>query len=143
VKQRTRSGYAIVDVLDRILDKGIMVDPCQRVQLKGIDVLSRKRRPAATSIQTYLRYEKVVKTKHLQSGSFTSKPPPRHLPANFFDLLDRILDKGIVVDSSQGIQFLGIDLLQIEARVVAASVQTYLHRDIARHRSAVAHHAGR
>lgn len=126
MNRHTSGEYAgLADVLDRILDKGIVVEPYQRVRLRGIDGLRRKRRLAATSIRTYLRYEKVVKTKRSQSRSFTGEPTSRHRPANFLDLLDRILDKGISVESWRRGQFFGIDVLQIETRVIVASHQTY------------------
>jgi hypothetical protein len=42
------------------------------------------------------------------------------------ELLDRILDKGIVIDAWVRISVVGIEILTIEARVVVASVETYL-----------------
>ncbi len=42
-----------------------------------------------------------------------------------FDLLDRILDKGIVIDAWMLISLVGIDLITVEARVVVASIDTY------------------
>ena len=42
-------------------------------------------------------------------------------------MLDRILDKGIVVDTWARISLVGIEILAIEARVVVASVDTFLH----------------
>lgn len=42
------------------------------------------------------------------------------------EVVDRILDKGIVVDAWAKISLVGIELLAIEARVVVASVETYL-----------------
>ena len=39
---------------------------------------------------------------------------------------DRILDKGIVIDAWARVSLVGIELLAIEARVVVASVDTYL-----------------
>jgi hypothetical protein len=42
------------------------------------------------------------------------------------DVIDRILDKGIVVDAWVKVSLVGIELLSIEARVVIASVETYL-----------------
>ena len=41
------------------------------------------------------------------------------------DLLDRILDKGIIIDAWERIFLVGIDLITIEARVVVASIDTY------------------
>ena len=43
------------------------------------------------------------------------------------EVLDRILDKGVVVDVWARVSLVGIELLTIEARVVVASVDTYLH----------------
>jgi hypothetical protein len=42
------------------------------------------------------------------------------------DLIDRILDKGLVIDAWVRVSLVGIELLTIEARVVVASVNTYL-----------------
>jgi len=43
------------------------------------------------------------------------------------EVLDRILDKGIVVDVWARVSLVGIEILTIEARVVVASVDTFLH----------------
>ncbi|CAM3841459.1 gas vesicle structural protein GvpA [Alkalicoccus chagannorensis] len=42
------------------------------------------------------------------------------------DIIDRILDKGIVIDLYARISLVGIELITIEARVVIASVDTWL-----------------
>ena len=42
------------------------------------------------------------------------------------EVIDRILDKGIVIDLYVKISLVGIDLIGIEARVVIASVETFL-----------------
>ena len=42
------------------------------------------------------------------------------------EVVDRILDKGIVIDAWVRISLVGIELLAIEARVVIASVDTWL-----------------
>ncbi|MCF8004737.1 MAG: gas vesicle structural protein GvpA [Chromatiaceae bacterium] len=42
------------------------------------------------------------------------------------EVVDRILDKGIVVDAWVKVSLVGIELLSVEARVVVASVETYL-----------------
>jgi 4-hydroxy-3-methylbut-2-enyl diphosphate reductase IspH len=46
--------------------------------------------------------------------------------ASLAEVLDRILDKGIVVDLWARVSLVGIELLAVEARVVIASVETYL-----------------
>jgi hypothetical protein len=42
------------------------------------------------------------------------------------EVIDRILDKGIVIDAWVRVSLVGIELLAIEARIVIASVETYL-----------------
>ena len=42
------------------------------------------------------------------------------------EVVDRILDKGVVVDAWARVSLVGIELLAVEARVVVASVDTYL-----------------
>ena len=46
--------------------------------------------------------------------------------SNLIDVLDRVLDKGIVIDAWVRVSLVGIDLLTVEARVVVASIATYL-----------------
>ena len=42
------------------------------------------------------------------------------------EVVDRILEKGIVIDAWAKVSLVGIELLSVEARVVIASVETYL-----------------
>ncbi|MHB1651524.1 MAG: gas vesicle protein GvpJ [Desulfitobacteriaceae bacterium] len=42
------------------------------------------------------------------------------------EVVDRILDKGIVIDAFVRVSLVGIELITIEARIVIASVETYL-----------------
>src|SRR4051794_41955143 len=55
-------------------------------------------------------------------------PQVRRAPnsAGLYDVLDLILDKGIVIDAFVRVSLVGIELLTIDARVVIASVDTYL-----------------
>ena len=46
--------------------------------------------------------------------------------ASLAEVLDRILDKGIVIDLYAIVSLVGIELLAVEARVVIASVETWL-----------------
>src|SRR5256885_13798326 len=45
---------------------------------------------------------------------------------SLIDVLDRVLDKGIVIDAWVRVSLVGIDLITVEARVVVASIDTYL-----------------
>jgi hypothetical protein len=47
-------------------------------------------------------------------------------PSGLADVLDLILDKGLVVDLYLRVSLVGIELLTIDARIVVASVDTYL-----------------
>ncbi|AFV11274.1 gas vesicle structural protein GvpA [Thermacetogenium phaeum DSM 12270] len=42
------------------------------------------------------------------------------------EVIDRILDKGLVIDAWIKVALVGIELLSVEARVVVAGVETYL-----------------
>jgi len=45
--------------------------------------------------------------------------------ASFAEVLDRVLDKGIVIDAWVRVSLVGLDLITMEARVVVASIATY------------------
>lgn len=45
---------------------------------------------------------------------------------NLYDVLELILDRGLVIDAFVRVSLVGIELLKIDARVVVASVDTYL-----------------
>ena len=45
---------------------------------------------------------------------------------SLIDVLDRVLDKGIVIDAWVRVSLVGIDLISVEARIVVASIATYL-----------------
>ena len=64
----------------------------------------------------------------------------RRTELSVVDVTDRVLDKGIVIDYYARVHVLGIDVLTtIEARVVVASIDTYLHHaDAVRSASAIA-----
>lgn len=47
-------------------------------------------------------------------------------PSGLADVVDTILDKGLVVDAYVRVSLVGIELLTIDARIVVASVDTYL-----------------
>lgn len=51
---------------------------------------------------------------------------PRPQPSGLADVIDTILDKGMVIDAYVRVSLVGIELLTIDARVVVASVDTYL-----------------
>src|SRR5436190_22580134 len=50
----------------------------------------------------------------------------RPRPSGLADVIDVILDKGIVIDAYVRVALIGIEILTIDARIVIASVDTYL-----------------
>ena len=56
VVERSPGGSSLIDVLDRVLDKGIVIDAWVRVSLVGIDLITVEARVVVASIDTYLRY---------------------------------------------------------------------------------------
>jgi hypothetical protein len=50
-------------------------------------------------------------------------------PDRYFDVLERVLDKGIVIDAAVQISLAGLEVLRIDAWVVVASFETYLRHD--------------
>ncbi|SDH40857.1 Gas vesicle protein [Sinosporangium album] len=56
------------------------------------------------------------------SGGVAERPSPTGLA----DVIDTILDKGMVIDAYVRVSLVGIELLTIDARIVVASVDTYL-----------------
>ncbi len=58
--ERTAGGTSLIDVLDRVLDKGIVIDAWVRVSLVGIDLITVEARVVVASIETYIRYSEAV-----------------------------------------------------------------------------------
>jgi hypothetical protein len=56
------------------------------------------------------------------TGGYLERPAPSGLA----DVIEIILDKGIVIDAYVRVSVVGIELLTIDARIVIASVDTYL-----------------
>jgi hypothetical protein len=59
---------------------------------------------------------------HAAPGGYLERPKPSGLA----DVIDIILDKGLVIDAYVRVSLVGIELLTIDARIVVASVDTYL-----------------
>lgn len=59
-----------------------------------------------------------------QSGGGVSRGPSTS--GTLYDVLELILDRGLVIDVFVRISLVGIELIKIDARIVVASVDTYL-----------------
>ncbi len=73
--ERAPGGSSLIDVLDRVLDKGIVIDAYVRISLVGIDLVTVEARIVVASIDTYLKYSEAVgitgpsRTRELSGGS--------------------------------------------------------------------------
>jgi hypothetical protein len=59
---------------------------------------------------------------HMPSNRYLERPAPSSLA----DVINTILDKGLVIDIYVRVSLVGIELITIDARIVIASVDTYL-----------------
>jgi hypothetical protein len=168
----------LVDVLDRVLDKGLVVAGDIKVSLAEVELLTIRIRLLICSIDKaeqigldWWKYDhhlspgkqalsaendnlrKQVRALERQLASLTrrrSAPASREDPGaptarathdgkecpmpveraaggtSLIDVLDRVLDKGIVIDAWVRVSLVGIDLITVEARIVVASIETYL-----------------
>jgi gas vesicle structural protein len=79
-----------------------------------------------------------VQTSHRRGGGYLERPAPSGLA----DVIEIILDKGIVIDAYVRVSLVGIELLTIDARIVIASVDTYLRFAEATNRLDLMEHGG-
>ena len=152
----------LIDILDRVLDKGLVIAGDIRVSLANVELLTIRIRLLVCSVD---KAEQIGLNWWKFDPHLTAQAPAAHLPqttqdlyparpprgaancgggegefrreccmavervsggASLIDVLDRVLDKGIVIDAWVRISLVGIDLITVEARVVVASIDTYL-----------------
>ena len=175
--RKSDAGSAgLVDILDRVLDKGLVVAGDIKVSLAEVELLTIRIRLMICSIDKaeqigldwwkYDRHLSPGREQVLQenlelreqlrlleareSGAVSTaalarrdagagaeptcaRPRSYHMAVeraaggtSLIDVLDRVLDKGIVIDAWVRVSLVGIDLITVEARVVVASIDTYL-----------------
>src|SRR5437588_12417043 len=73
--QRQPGPSGLVDVLDVILDQGIVIDIYLRVSLVGIELLTVDARIVIASVDTYLRFAEAVGRLNLQESDNSQSPP--------------------------------------------------------------------
>jgi hypothetical protein len=57
---KSLASSSLAEVIDRILDKGVVVDAFIRVALVGIELIAVEIRVVVASVETYLRYAEAV-----------------------------------------------------------------------------------
>jgi hypothetical protein len=81
--ERAPGGTSLIDVLDRVLDKGIVIDAWVRISLVGIDLITIEARVVVASIDTYLKYAEAigltppVSRSAITTGAETIEEEPR------------------------------------------------------------------
>lgn len=58
--QKSMDSSSLAEVVDRILDKGIVIDAWVRVSLVGIELLSIEARVVVASVETFLKYAEAI-----------------------------------------------------------------------------------
>jgi len=58
--EKSMASDTLIEVVDRILDKGVVVDAWVRVCLVGIEILSLEARVVVASVETYLKYAEAI-----------------------------------------------------------------------------------
>mgnify|MGYP001616393825 FL=1 len=58
--EKTIASSSLVEVVDRILDKGVVIDIWARVSLVGIELLAIEARIVIASVETYLKYAEAI-----------------------------------------------------------------------------------
>ncbi len=74
--ERAAGGTSLIDVLDRVLDKGIVIDAWVRVSLVGIDLITVEARIVVASIDTYLKYSEAVGAASAAARPVVESPRP-------------------------------------------------------------------
>src|SRR6187401_2433440 len=80
-----------------------------------------------------------VTSSQQRGGGYLSRPKPSGLA----DVIEIILDKGLVIDIYVRVSLIGIEILTIDARIVIASVDTYLRFAEATNRLDLYEHGGK
>ena len=75
--ERVSGGSSLIDVLDRVLDKGIVIDAWVLVSVIGIDLIGIQARVTVASIETYLQYAAPLAATPL--AAYASGITTRHL----------------------------------------------------------------
>jgi hypothetical protein len=88
--ERAAGGTSLVDVLDRVLDKGIVIDAWVRVSLVGIDLITVEARVVVASIDTYLKYAEAVGQVSTVSRPSLEPAVPTELLTTDEVLLERV-----------------------------------------------------
>src|SRR5436190_13047554 len=77
--ERAKTDKTLIDVLDRVLDKGVVIDAWVRVSVVGIDLITVEARVVVASIETYLQYAEAIAVR--PSSAPATAPALKSKPA--------------------------------------------------------------
>lgn len=72
---RVNPGGGLGDILDRVLDKGIVIDAWAAVSLLGIEIVSIQAQVVVASVETYLKYARAISSVAVPEIEEPTKPP--------------------------------------------------------------------
>jgi hypothetical protein len=58
--EKSVPSATLVEIVDRILDKGLVVDAWAKVSLVGIEILTIELRAVVASVETWIKYAEAV-----------------------------------------------------------------------------------
>ena len=99
---RAPRSSGLADVLEILLDRGLVIDAYVRVSLVGIELLTVDLRVVVASVDTYLRFAEAVNRLDLQAADSSKSLP---------DLLDQGVEEG-AEDKAKGAVEGGMDALK-------------------------------
>ena len=66
--QKSTDSSSLAEVVDRILERGIVIDAFVKVALVGIELLTVEARVVIASVETYLKYAEAIGLTHLAAA---------------------------------------------------------------------------
>jgi hypothetical protein len=98
---RTPSAASVIDVLDHVLDKGIVIDAWMRVSLAGIDLITLEARVVVASIGTYVTHAQTVTRRGLSAPARAPDGGQRDTIEDQLQRVRRLLDAGSVLQGRE------------------------------------------
>ena len=86
----TPSSSSLADVIDTILDKGLVIDAYVRVSIVGIELLTIDARIVIASVDTYLRFAEAVNRLNI-----SEQDPKAGLPELVGDVVGGVSNKAV------------------------------------------------
>ena len=122
-----------IEILEHILDKGMMVDAWLRIGLVGLELARLESRFVVASQnlehgpgrRPRIRAHRSGAKDNLLHMCLGPTPPEK----NSLDVLDRVLDKGIVMEAWLRTEVAGVSLSPAEGRFVVSASGTHGNHD--------------